>query len=99
MGWGSCKHGSKACWICHSFGQKLGKDFRGRPEFEPKDRKALLHAFGQCHTRNRGFDFFKKFAYHKDFKQYECRGTKNKKSKKKRKAEFQRKFYKRFGIT
>ena len=71
--WGKCKHGSKACWICYSFGKKLGEDFRGKPEFEPKDGEALKHAFGQCHTRNRGFDFFKKFAYHKDFKQWEAR--------------------------
>ena len=71
--WGNCKHGSRACWICYQFGAKLGKDFRGKPEFEPKDRKALLHAFGQCHTRNRGFDRLKKFAYHKDFKNNECR--------------------------
>ena len=71
--WSGSTHGSKSCWVCYAYGGMLAKDFRGMPQFEPKDLINLMFGFGQCHMRIRAFDYLKKFAYNKDFKHWECR--------------------------
>ena len=48
-------------------------DFRGKKEFKVKNHKSLRYGFSNCHARNRGIDYFKTFALHKDFKKNDCR--------------------------
>ena len=71
--WSKCTHGSKACWVCYAYGEMLSKDFRGLPQFEPKELINLMFGFGQCHTRMRVIRWLLKFAYNKDFKNWEAR--------------------------
>ena len=62
---------------CEKLGQQKYLKKNGsrikNPIFKPKNTTSLRFGFGQCHTRNRGFDNLVKYALHKDFKKVECR--------------------------
>ena len=71
--WSKCTHGHSSCWLCFSFGKQLSIDQRGKPAFKVKAKRLLRAAFGNCHTRIRGFTYLATFAYNKDFKTNDCR--------------------------
>ena len=71
--WSHCTHGHKQCWVCSAYGLQLSKDLREKPQFKAKNRRFLKYGFANCHSRINGINYFKTFAYNKDFKTNDCR--------------------------